>query len=255
MIAKDNKDIEKLKEIGSIVARVRDSLAKRVKVGITTKSLDDYAKELFLEYGAVSAPISMYDFPGQTNISINEVVAHGIPNDYVIQDGDKVNIDVSPSKDGYFCDTAITVIAGKSNLILDDMIEVSKKALYAGIDAAKVGSSTANIGKNIYKVATQNNYTVIRNLTGHGVGKSLHEEPHYIFNYNEREGASLLNEGQVIAIETFISDEDEWIEDEMEEGEWELFTENKSMVIQFEHTIIVSKNGNIILTKTEDSLF
>lgn len=254
MIVKTDEELKKLMEIGKIVAMIRDELAKMVKVGITTKELDNLAKDLFEKYNAFSAPITMYDFPGYTNISINDVAAHGIPGELVIQDGDKVNIDVSGMKDNYYADTAITVIAGKGNLKYEDMQKTSVKALYNGIKAAKVGSLTSNIGKAIYKTAVQDGYTVLRNLTGHGVGLSLHEEPHYIFNYNERQGASILNEGQVIAIETFISDGDEWVEDNENEEDWELRTLDNSIIVQNEHTIVVRKDGNIILTDYEGSL-
>lgn len=255
MIIKTEQELENLKEIGTIVAKIRDILAKEARVGVSTKFLDNIAKDLFKENNAVSAPIAMYNFPGYTNISINEVAAHGIPSDYKIKNGDKVNIDVSGMKNGYYADTAITIIAGDGNIQYEDMQRVSMDALYNGIKAAKPGSLTSNIGKAIFKTAITNGYTVLRNLTGHGVGKSLHEEPHYIFNYNEREGASLLNEGQVIAIETFVSNGDEWVEENEHEDDWELLTLEKSIIIQYEHTIVVRESGNIILTDYENSLF
>lgn len=250
MIVKNQQDIDGLVEIGRICARVRDELAQKVKPGITTLELDLMARDIFIEEDAVSAPKASYEFPGYTCISINEVACHGIPDEAEIQEGDYVNIDVSASKNGYFADTGITVIAGEPDLKQEDMLRVSREALKAGIMAAAPGKSTANIGKAIFKVARQNDYTVLRNLTGHGIGTSLHEEPHYIFNYNERRGASLLHEGQVIAIETFLSDGDEWVEDNPE-GVWPMVTENLSQVVQFEHTVIVSKNGNRIITESE----
>lgn len=250
MIVKNQKDIDGLIEISRICARIRDELAKRVEPGITTLELDLIAKAIFAEEGAVSAPRSSYNFPGYTCISINEVACHGIPDERPIQAGDYVNIDVSASKNGYFSDTGITVIAGPPDLKQADMLMVSQAALKAGIDAAAPGRSTANIGKAINKIARQYGYTVLRNLTGHGIGTSLHEEPHYIFNYNERRDASLIHEGQVLAIETFLSDGDEWVEDNPD-GVWPMVTENLSQVVQFEHTIIVSKAGNRILTQSE----
>lgn len=253
MIVKTQAELENLKEIGTIVAKIRDFLASKVSVGITTKELDMMAKEMFEKEGAVSAPIAMYNFPGYTNISVNEVAAHGIPSDLKIKNGDKVNIDVSGMKNGYYADTAITVIAGSGNLQYEDMNRVSVEALHKGIAAAKPGSSTANIGKAIFKTAVSNGYTVLRNLTGHGVGTSLHEEPHYIFNYNEKEGASLLKEGQVIAIETFISNGDEWVEENVNEEDWELLTLENSIIVQCEHTVVVRKEGNLILTTYEGS--
>lgn len=250
MIAKEQKDIDGLVEIGRIVALVRDELAKAVRPGITTLELDLMAKELMEREGALSAPKSSYDFPGYTCISVNEVACHGIPSPTPLAGGDWVNIDVSASKGGYYADTGMTVIAGAMDLKQADMLRVSKEALKAGIEAARPGKSTATIGKAIFKTALANDYTVLRNLTGHGVGTSLHEEPHYIFNYNERRGSAILLEGQVIAIETFISDGDEWVE-ENPDGVWPMVTENHSQVVQFEHTVIVSRSGNRILTESE----
>lgn len=250
MIVKNQTDIDGITQIGRICARVRDELAKKVEPGVTTLELDQLARAILEEEGAVSAPKSSYDFPGYTCISINEVACHGIPDDRPIQAGDFVNIDVSASKDGYFADTGITVIAGAADLVQEDMLRVSRAALKAGIDAAQPGKSTATIGKAIFKTARENDYTVLRNLTGHGIGRSLHEEPHYIFNYNERRDASLIHEGQVLAIETFISDGDEWVE-ENPEGVWPMVTENLSQIVQFEHTVIVSRDGNRIVTESE----
>ena len=250
MIAKDSKDIQGLREIGRIVALVRDELARQVRPGITTRSLDEQARDLLTQEGALSAPMTSYDFPGYTCISVNEVACHGVPDDTPLQSGDYVNIDVSASKDGYYADTGMTVIAGEADLKQADMLRVSREALRAGIEAARPGKSTANVGKAIFKTAIANQYTVLRNLTGHGVGTSLHEDPHYIFNYNERRGASILREGQVIAVETFISDGDEWVE-ENPEGVWPMVTENHSQIVQFEHTVIVSRDGNEILTASD----
>lgn len=247
MIVTNQTDLNGMKEIGRIVARVRDELAQAVRPGISTLELDLMARDLLEEERAVSAPKSSYGFPGWTCISVNEVACHGVPSRQLLEEGDWVNIDVSASKNGYFADTGMTVIAGSPNLKQEDMLRVSREALAAAIQAAAPGKSTANVGKAIYKTAIKNSYTVLRNLTGHGVGRSLHEEPHFIFNYNERRDASILKEGQVVALETFISDGDEWVE-ENPEGVWPMVTENHSQIVQFEHTVLLSKAGNLILT-------
>lgn len=251
MIIKNEAELTALKKAGYVAALARDEMAKAVREGITTKELDMICKRILEENGALSAPMSEYDFPGYSCISVNDVCAHGIPSDYKIKEGDSVNIDVSVSLDGYFSDTGITVFCGKGSLILEDMAEVSRLALKDAINTARPGKSTATIGRAIFKRAVTSGYTVLRNLTGHGIGKKLHDEPHYIFNYGERRGASIIREGQVLALETFISDGDEWVEDNENEEDWELFTENHSRIIQFEHTIAVMKDGNIILTASE----
>jgi methionyl aminopeptidase len=245
MIAKTEEDFNGLKEIGKIVAAIRDELVQRTVPGITTKELDDIAGELFEKAGAISAPKGEYDFPGYTCISVNEEVAHGIPGKRIIHEGDLVNIDVSGSKNGYFADTGISFVVGKGDETLIKMCEIAKKAFEAGIRKAKPGSKTSVIGKLVYQTARQNGFTVIKNLTGHGIGRTIHESPEYIFNYYETSEDEILEEGMVIAVEPFISTHEEEVF-ELEDG-WTFATEN-SFVAQYEHTMILTKDGPIILT-------
>jgi methionyl aminopeptidase len=245
MIAKTEEDFNGLKEIGRIVAAIRDELVQRTKPGITTKELDDVAGDMFEKEGAVSAPKGEYDFPGYTCISVNEEVAHGIPGERVIQEGDLVNIDVSGSKNGYFADTGISFVVGNGDAVLKNLCEVAKKAFEAGLKKAKPGSRISALGKAVYQTARQQGFTVIKNLTGHGVGRKIHEEPEYIFNYYEPSYDGLLREGMVIAFEPFISTLEEEV---FEKGdEWTYITE-KSFVAQCEHTLILTKDGPIITT-------
>ena len=253
MIVRTQEDLEALKEIGRICALVRDEMAKAVRPGITTLELDLIAKRLFEENEAESAPMGEYDFPRYTCISVNDVVAHGIPSDYALKEGDKVNIDVSASKNGFFADTGLTLNippAGEKNKLL---LETAKKALYKSIEKAMPGTMTNNLGRAVYNEAQSHGFTVIKNLTGHGVGKTLHDHPENIFNYNERRGASLVKEGHVLAIETFISEKDDYVE-EYPDG-WTLKTPHKNYIYQFEHTVVVTKEGPMILTHGVESDF
>ena len=220
---------------------------KKTKPGITTKELDDFAGELFEKYGAISGPMGEYNFPGYTCISVNDEVAHGIPGKRVIQEGDLVNIDVSGSKNGYFADTGISFIAGEGDPILTKLCEVAKKAFDAGLTKFKVGGKKNAIGKMVYQTAKQNGFTVIMNLTGHGVGRALHEEPDHILNYYDSWDKELLKEGMVIAFEPFISTRAEEVY-QKDDG-WTYATEDRSFVAQIEHTIIVTKEGPMIITQ------
>ncbi|MEH7094013.1 type I methionyl aminopeptidase [Neobacillus vireti] len=246
MIAKTEEDFNSLKEIGRIVASIRDELVRRAVPGVTTKELDELAGELFEKEGAISAPKGEYDFPGFTCISVNEEVAHGIPGNRVIQEGDLVNIDVSGSKNGYFADTGVSIVVGKGEEILTKICEVAKEAFEAGLKKVKPGARITGMGKVVHQVARQNGLTVIMNLTGHGIGRTIHEEPEYIYNYNETSDHGLLKEGMVIAFEPFISTHDEEVF-QLDDG-WTYVTE-ESFVAQYEHTLIVTKDGPIILTK------
>jgi methionyl aminopeptidase len=246
MIAKTEEDFNGLKEIGRICAAIRDELVKNAKPGITTKELDEMARDLFEKEGAVSAPKGVYDFPGYTCISVNEEVAHGIPGDRIIQEGDIVNIDVSGSKNGYFADTGISIVVGAGDEKLKNMCKVAKEAFEEAIKKAYPGSKKSRIGKVVYQTARKRGFTVIKNLTGHGIGKSIHEAPEYIFNYYETEGDEILQEGMVIAVEPFISTLEEEV---FEKGDgWTYITE-KSFVAQYEHTMILTKEGPIVITR------
>jgi methionyl aminopeptidase len=246
MIAKTEEDFNGLKEIGKIVASIRDVLVQNTKPGVTTKELDEMAGELFEKAGAVSAPKGEYDFPGYTCISVNEEVAHGIPGKRVIQEGDLVNIDVSGSKNGYFADTGVSIIVGEGDEVLKKICEVAKEAFEAGLVKAKPGAKISGMGKVVHQTARKHGLTVIKNLTGHGIGRSIHESPNHIYNYNEISDYGLLRDGMVIAFEPFISTHDEEVF-QTDDG-WTYITE-QSFVAQYEHTMIITKNGPIIITE------
>ncbi|SHI87659.1 methionine aminopeptidase, type I [Clostridium amylolyticum] len=246
MIIQNESEFEALKKIGTVVAIAREEMLKAVKPGVTTKELDMIAKEVLDSYGAKSAPITEYNYPGYTCISINDEVAHGIPGGRVIREGDLVNVDVSAVLDGFYSDTGATIIAGESPAVVKKLLKCSEDALYKGIAKAKAGSKVNQIGRAIFNEARNNGFTVIRDLTGHGIGKKLHDEPQYIFNYYNKENDELMVNGMVLAIETFISTKAEHIE-ELEDG-WTLVTPDGSWVSQFEHTVVVHNNEPIILT-------
>ncbi|MDF2856831.1 MAG: methionine aminopeptidase [Neobacillus sp.] len=246
MIVKTEEDINALKEIGKIVASIRDVLVQNAKPGVTTKELDEMAGELFEKAGAVSAPKGEYDFPGYTCISVNEEVAHGIPGKRVIQEGDLVNIDVSGSKNGYFADTGVSIVVGEGDEVLKKICEVAKEAFEAGLAKAKPGAKISGMGKIVHQTARKHGLTVIKNLTGHGIGRSIHESPNHIYNYNEISDYGLLRDGMVIAFEPFISTHDEEVF-QTDDG-WTFITE-QSFVAQYEHTMIITKNGPIIITE------
>ncbi|KOP71137.1 methionine aminopeptidase [Bacillus sp. FJAT-21945] len=246
MIVKTEEDLNGLKEIGKIVALIRDELIAMTKPGITTKELDDYAGELFEKHGALSGPKGEYDFPGFTCISVNEEVAHGIPGKRVIQEGDLVNIDVSGSKNGYFADTGLSIVVGDDQK-LEKLCETAQLAFEEGLKKIKAGAKLSMIGKVVNRTANQHGYTVIKNLTGHGIGHSLHEKPDHILNYFEPWDSQLLKDGMVLAFEPFVSTRAEEVI-ELDDG-WTFVTRDKSYVAQCEHTLIVTKGEPIILTR------
>ncbi|PID20800.1 type I methionyl aminopeptidase [Sporosarcina sp. P3] len=249
MIVKNDEQLEGLRAIGKIVAEIRETLKDATVPGITTKELDDMAGRLFAEKGAVSAPIDQYDFPGYTCISVNHQVAHGIPGSYKIQDGDLVNIDVSGSAGGYFADTGISFVAGTPDEQKQKLCDVAKSALDRALLKVKAGSSLNQIGKAVEREAKDHGLHVIKNLTGHGIGTSLHEEPQHVLNYYDPWDKTLLKDGMVLAVEPFISHAAEHVI-ELDDG-WTFVTPDKSLVAQIEHTIVVTKGQPIILTQLD----
>lgn len=248
MIAKTNEDFENLKIIGRIVAEIRDALKVATKPGVTTKELDELAGRMFEEKGALSGPKGEYDFPGYTCISVNEEVAHGIPGNRTIKEGDIVNVDVSGSYNGYFADTGISFVVGNFP-DKEKLCEVAESAFDRAMLKVKAGARLNQIGKAVEREAKANGLYVIKNLTGHGIGKSLHEAPQYVLNYYDAWDQTILKEGMVLAVEPFISQKAEHI---VESGDgWTFVTPDKSLVAQLEHTVIVTKGEPIILTKLD----
>ncbi|WP_394861666.1 type I methionyl aminopeptidase [Staphylococcus hominis] len=250
MIVKTDEELQALKEIGYICAKVRDTMQEATKPGITTKELDNIAKELFEEHGAISAPIHDEKFPGQTCISVNEEVAHGIPGKRIIREGDLVNIDVSALKNGYYADTGISFVVGEAdNPLKQKVCDVALEAFDAAMAKVKPGTKLSNIGKAVHATARKNDLTVIKNLTSHGVGQSLHEAPSHVMNYYDPKDKTLLKEGVVIAVEPFISSKATFVTEG--KNDWAFETKDKSFVAQIEHTVIVTKDGPILTTKID----
>lgn len=246
MTADSENDIKHLKAIGKICALTLKKMMKHARPGMTTAELDDIGSEFLKKEGAKSAPQAMYKFPGATCISISPVIAHGIPGSYVLQAGDLINIDVSAELDGYFGDTGASMVVAKCIPEIEKMFEATKSALNKAVQAAKAGAPLNGIGRTIQNEAKRKGYNVIYDLTGHGIGKSLHEDPSAIYNFHKPDDRRTLNEGLVLAIEPFLTTGRGRIVEE-KDG-WSLRTVDRTIAAQFEHTIIVTRNEPIILT-------
>ncbi|MCF3934901.1 type I methionyl aminopeptidase [Acuticoccus sp. M5D2P5] len=241
-----HEELEGLKEIGRVVAITMHTMAKAMEPGMTTRELDEIGRDLLEREGALSAPQSCYDFPGATCISINEEIAHGIPGDRVIAAGDLVNIDVSASKDGYFADTGATFRVPPVNAGLDRLCRDGHRAMEIGIAQVGSGKPISGIGKAIGRFASVRGYTLIRNLASHGVGRSLHEYPEEIATWPTRNDKRRLAKGQVLTIEPFLSKGGQWAS-EGRDG-WTLYSEPRAPVVQYEHTVVATDRGALVLT-------
>ncbi|UOA30591.1 Methionine aminopeptidase [Sulfitobacter sp. DSM 110093] len=239
-------ELNGLKEIGRIVANTMQLMAKAMKPGMKTQELDDIGRAHLELEGAVSAPNQVYDFPGTTCISVNEEIAHGIPGERVIRTGDLVNIDVSASKNGFFADTGATFRVGAVKPSLDRLCRDGKRAMKIGIDQVGSHKPIAGIGKAIGKFASHRGYTLIQNLASHGVGRSLHEYPTEIATWPTRGDKRRISSGLVLTVEPFLSLGGLWARER--DDEWTLYSEPAAPVVQFEHTVVATERGPIVVT-------
>jgi len=246
MLITNKTELAGITKISEVVAHVLKSMKSHAQVGMTCKELDDFGGNLLKEYGAISAPLITYKFPGHTCISVNHEIAHGIPKaSKVLKPGDLVNIDVSAELNGYFADNGGSFVMGE-HAEHQRLVDSSKKILREGISRIKSGYRIAELGRFIETSAAEEGYTVIRNLAGHGVGKSLHEEPREILNCYDRFNFKRFKKDTVVAIETFISTASTLAE--TSKDGWTLCGNKGGFVAQHEHTIIVTDDAPIILT-------
>lgn len=251
MIIKTKDELDAMREIGHICALALQKMGECIEPGISTLELDEIGHEVLKKYGARSAPIAMYKFPGYNCISVNSVVAHGIPSsDIIIQEGDTVNIDVSAVKNGFYGDTAYTYMVGKVDKQKEAVCLASQEALQNALKVAVAGNYLAEIGRAVEQTAHKHGFRVIKNLCGHGVGHTLHDKPDMINNYWEKRDKRILTPGIVLAIEPFVSPKDEYVLDAEADG-WTLRTKNHCCVAQYEHTIMVTEDEPVILTARE----
>ncbi len=246
MTADSENDIKALKTIGHICAEVLQKMMQAVRPGITTGELDNIGRRLLEARGARSAPEVAYQFPGATCISVSPVIAHGVPGGYVLQKGELIHIDVSAELDGYFADTGASLWVSKRTPEIHKLIEATKSTLNKAVNAARAGRPLNEIGKTVQNEAAKRGYNVIYELTGHGIGRGLHEEPNEILNFYNPRDHRILIDGLVLAIEPFLTTGRGRIQEERDG--WSLRTADNAIAAQFEHTIIVTRNEPIILT-------
>jgi len=246
MTVGSQEDMDGLKEIGKIVALTIQEMKSSARVGMTTKELDEIGGLFLAKHGAVSAPKLTYDFPGDTCISINREVAHGIPGKRVIKPGDLINIDVSAELGGYYADAGHSFVIAPFKPALTRLCQYTHNTMMKVISSLKHGVKLNEVGRIIESEAKKGGYNVIENLCSHGIGKALHEAPQEILPVYNKHDKRVLKEGMVITIEPFLSTGAGYVI-EQADG-WTLSVPDNSFVAQHEHTIIITKNEPIILT-------
>ncbi|MEO6110178.1 MAG: type I methionyl aminopeptidase [Candidatus Saccharimonadales bacterium] len=241
-------EIEAMRECGKKLATIFEGLRTRAVPGVSEKELDAWVDKEIKRLGAIATyKTSEVDFPGAICISVNEAITHGIPTDYVLQQGDLVGFDLVIAYKGMKTDSAFTMVVGEEPTgAIKHLLSVTERALYAGIDAVKGPTKIGDISAAVEKVLKAGKVGIIRELVGHGVGHEMHEAPE-VPNYGRAGTGQLLTPGDTIAIEPLTSLGTEKIM--VEDDGWTLSTRDGSLAAQFEHTILITKDGAEILTK------
>ncbi len=240
-----------MQKASNAVAMALKEMRNYARPGLTTKQLDDFGGQILGDLGAKSAPNLTYGFPGWTCISVNNEFCHGIPSDRkMLKEGDLINIDVSAELDGFWSDNGGSFVLGPDINKHQELVDASKQILRKAINRIKGGVRISDIGLLIETEAKRNGYKVIRNLTGHGIGRGLHEAPNEIANYHNRFNLTRFKKNSVIAVETFISTESTYART-LNDG-WTMVGNKGGFMAQHEHTIIVTDGKPIILTAANE---
>lgn len=246
MTITNEDELTRLKEIGRIVANVLEAMGAALEPGMTTAELDALGRDLLERAGARPAPELTYGFPGATCISVNEEIAHGIPGKRRIAPGDLVNIDVSAEKAGVFADTGASFAVPPVAPQVERLCRDGRRAMWTGIRQVGAGRPIAGIGRAVGEFARKNRYSLVQNLASHGVGYGLHEEPTEIPTWPDHSERRVMQEGLVFTVEPFLSLGAEWAEDG--DGPWTLFSEPRAPTVQYEHTVVATRNGPLVIT-------
>jgi methionyl aminopeptidase len=242
---KSPREIELMRRSGKITATVLTALMKAARPGMTTSELDRMAEEGIRRAGGVPTFKGYNGFPGSICTSVNEEVVHGIPGPRVLRDGDLLSIDIGTTLDGYVSDSAATVAVGKISAEAQQLLDVTQECLTAGIAQMQAGKRVGDIGAAVAAHAERHGYGVVRELVGHGVGRSMHEEPQ-VPNYGEPGTGMELRPGLVLAVEPMITQGGRRIR--ILGDNWTVVTADGKLAAHFEHTIAVTENGPKILT-------
>jgi methionyl aminopeptidase len=246
---------EGMRAAGRLAGEILDALAERIRPGTTTAEIDRVVEEMTYARGAKSAPLGYRGhgappFPGHCCTSVNDVVCHGIPSDsHVLGDGDIVNVDVTPILDGWHGDSSRTFIVGEPSPKARRLVADTRRALWLGIGAVRPGGRIGDIGHAIQHFAEGQGYSVVREFTGHGIGRAFHTAPS-VLHYGKPGTGEPLNPGMTFTIEPMIN-LGHWKTQILEDG-WTAVTVDGSLSAQFEHTVLVTEDGVEVLTLGKD---
>ncbi|MEP7702739.1 type I methionyl aminopeptidase [Paraglaciecola sp. 25GB23A] len=245
-------EIEKMRVAGRLAADVLQMIGPFVKKGVTTEELNQICHDYIVDVQqAIPAPLNYGrpPFPKSICTSVNHVICHGIPSDKNLKDGDIVNIDVTVIKDGYHGDTSKMFVVGKPSILAERLIRVTQESLYKAIKLVKPGIRLGDIGHVIQQYAESHNYTIVREYCGHGIGANFHEDPQVV-HYGKPNTGEVLEEGMCFTIEPMINAGQR--QSKVLPDKWTVVTKDRSLSAQWEHTLLVTKDGVEILTLRDD---
>jgi methionyl aminopeptidase len=245
MSIENQKDLDGLKRAGKIVRMIIRAMEKALRPGISTAELDEIGGRVMRAQGARSAPKMVYGFPGDVLISVNDEVVHGIPGARVIQPGDLVKLDVTVEKDGYMADAAVTVAVPPAAERAQRLADCARAAFAKAMEVARVGNRVNDIGRAVEDEVHRRGFRVLRDLNGHGIGRTIHEEPS-IPNYYDPRLNRPLTEGLVITVEPIVAARTGRVVEDADG--WTLRTADGSLAAHYEHTLVVTRGEPVLIT-------
>ena len=243
---KTSAELKVLREAGKILASIISEVKYSLKSGVTTREVDSKAEKIIKTHKVIPAFKGYRGFPGCICLSVNEEIVHGVPGDRILKEGDIVSLDIGIIYKDYYSDTAVTVAIGTVKQELQKLLDVTLEALYKGIEQTKVGNHLSDVSHAIQKYAEANQFSIVREFVGHGIGKSLHEDPE-IPNFGSPHQGPVLREGMVFAIEPMVNLGSSMTKI-LSDG-WTVVTEDGKPSAHFEHTVAIGRNGPKILTQ------
>jgi len=245
MTISSQSDLAAMQRVGRLVARTIAHMRAAVRPGMTTAQLDEIGARFARSHGARSAPQLAYDFPGFNCLSVNEEIVHGIPGARVLREGDVVKLDVTLELDGYMADSAVTVIIPPVSVEARQLQRAARIAFNSGVAVARAGQSLREVGHAVESAAKREGAVVVRELTGHGIGRRIHEPPS-VPNWGDPDARTILTEGMVIALEPMLTSVPVRVVEEADG--WTLRTHNRVLAVHHEHTIVIRRGAPLVLT-------
>jgi methionyl aminopeptidase len=239
------EELEHMCAAGAVVHKVIEAMKQQVRPGVTTAELDALGARVMREHGAQPAPSLVYGFPGASCISLNDEVVHGIPGAREVREGDLVKLDVTVEKDGFMADAAVTVAAGTVSGESQRLIACAERAFAKAMLVARAGFRVSEIGRAVEREVRRNGFSVIGDLGGHGIGRTIHEEPRFS-NYPDPEANQILTEGLVITVEPIIAAGSG--QAMVAKDGWTVRTADGKLSAHYEHTLVITKGQPILLT-------